>query len=156
MGPPVSHRVSRVPWYSGSQFASKACFMYRTFTFCGGVFQPASITCLNRFVLVHTPHRCTPMGLGSSPFARRYLGNRFFFLLLRVLRCFSSPGIPSSTYGLSTRYLEISLSGLPHSDTPGLMLACSYPRLIAAYRVLLRLLVPRHSPFALIILTWFF
>ena len=31
-------------------------------------------------------------GLGSFPFARRYLGNRFFFLFLRVLRCFSSPG----------------------------------------------------------------
>ena len=31
-------------------------------------------------------------GLGSSLFARRYSGNRFFFLLLRVLRCFSSPG----------------------------------------------------------------
>ena len=31
-------------------------------------------------------------GLGSSHFARRYYGNRFFFLFLRVLRCFSSPG----------------------------------------------------------------
>ena len=31
-------------------------------------------------------------GLGSFPFARRYLGNRVFFLLLRLLRCFSSPG----------------------------------------------------------------
>ena len=32
--------------------------------------------------------------MGSSPFARRYLGNRCFFLFLRVLRCFSSPGSP--------------------------------------------------------------
>ena len=31
-------------------------------------------------------------GLGSFPFARRYSGNRCFFLFLRVLRCFSSPG----------------------------------------------------------------
>ena len=31
-------------------------------------------------------------GLGSFPFARRYLGNRCFFLFLRLLRCFSSPG----------------------------------------------------------------
>ena len=30
--------------------------------------------------------------LGSSSFARRYLRNRCFFLFLRVLRCFSSPG----------------------------------------------------------------
>ena len=35
-----------------------------------------------------------PAGLGSSRFARHYSGNRFFFLLLRVLRCFSSPGSP--------------------------------------------------------------
>ena len=33
-------------------------------------------------------------GLGSFPFARRYLGNRCFFLFLRLLRCFSSPGSP--------------------------------------------------------------
>ena len=30
--------------------------------------------------------------LGSSSFARRYSRNRCFFLFLRVLRCFSSPG----------------------------------------------------------------
>ena len=35
---------------------------------------------------------CTHSGLGSSAFARRYLRNRVFFLFLRVLRCFSSPG----------------------------------------------------------------
>ena len=34
----------------------------------------------------------TSSGLASFPFARRYLGNRCFFLFLRVLRCFSSPG----------------------------------------------------------------
>ena len=35
---------------------------------------------------------CTHAGLGSFHFARRYFGNRVFFLFLRVLRCFSSPG----------------------------------------------------------------
>ena len=34
----------------------------------------------------------TRFSLGSFPFARRYSGNRCFFLFLRVLRCFSSPG----------------------------------------------------------------
>ena len=42
---------------------------------------------------VRTP-ACTHAGLGSFPFARRYLGNRVFFLLLWLLRCFSSPGSP--------------------------------------------------------------
>lgn len=31
--------------------------------------------------------------LGCSPFARRYLGNRYCFFFLGVLRCFNSPGI---------------------------------------------------------------
>ena len=35
---------------------------------------------------------CTQSGLGSFHFARRYFGNRCFFLFLRLLRCFSSPG----------------------------------------------------------------
>ena len=35
---------------------------------------------------------CTHPGLGSFHFARRYSGNRCFFLFLRLLRCFSSPG----------------------------------------------------------------
>ena len=42
---------------------------------------------------VRTPE-CTHSGLGSFHFARRYFGNRFFFLFLRLLRCFSSPGSP--------------------------------------------------------------
>ena len=42
---------------------------------------------------VRTPDR-TRSGLGSFPFARRYSGNHFCFLFLRLLRCFSSPGSP--------------------------------------------------------------
>ena len=42
---------------------------------------------------VRTPG-CTHPGLGSSGFARRYSRNRCFFLFLRLLRCFSSPGSP--------------------------------------------------------------
>ena len=35
---------------------------------------------------------CTHSGLGSFHFARRYFGNRVFFLFLALLRCFSSGG----------------------------------------------------------------
>src|SRR5262245_12204407 len=44
-------------------------------------------------------------------------------------------------------------TGFPHSDIPGSKLVCSSPRLIAAYHVLHRLLVPRHPPCALSSLT---
>lgn len=40
-------------------------------------------------------------GLGCSVFARRYWRNRCLFLLLRVLRCFSSPRSPCPAYAFS-------------------------------------------------------
>ena len=50
--------------------------------------------------------RCCPttpmvetIGLGSSPFARRYLGSRFYFPFLQLLRCFSSLGWLAPPYG---------------------------------------------------------
>ena len=55
-----------------------------------------------------TTPRCTHHGLGSFHFARRYFGNRGFFLLLGVLRCFSSPG--SLPYVMDWRMDDWSLS----------------------------------------------
>ena len=43
------------------------------------------------------PARISTDGLGCSDFARHYFRNRFYFLFLRVLRCFSSPGSPHCT-----------------------------------------------------------
>ena len=42
----------------------------------------------------------------------------------------------------------------PHSEISGSMLICSSPKLIAAYHVFRRLPVPRHSPCALVRLTF--
>ena len=44
-------------------------------------------------------------------------------------------------------------AGFPHSDIRGSSDICSFPQLFAACRVLLRLMVPRHSPCALCNLT---
>ena len=43
----------------------------------------------------------------------------------------------------------------PHSEIFGSLAICAYPKLIAAYRVLHRLLMPRHSPCALCSLTYY-
>ena len=51
---------------------------------------------------------CTHNGLGSFHFARRYFGNRVFFLFLWLLRCFSSPGSPP--YVMDWRMDTMSLS----------------------------------------------
>ena len=48
----------------------------------------------------------------------------------------------------------MTLYGLPHSEISGSKPACGSPKLFAAYRVLHRLLAPRHPPYALINLTF--
>ena len=100
----------------------------------------------------HTPAR-TRAGLGSSRSARRYSGNHFCFLLLRLLRCFSSPGAPHAHYGFMCGYVRSALRGFPHSDTCGSMGICPSPQLFAACRVFHRPAVPRHPPCALPCLT---
>ena len=92
--------------------------------------------------------RCCPttpmvetIGLGSSPFARRYLGSRFYFPFLQLLRCFSSLGWLAPAYVFSWPY-----KGLPHSEIPGSKRVSSSPRLIAGNHVLHRLCVPRYPP----------
>ena len=45
---------------------------------------------------------------------------------------------------------RLQRAGLPHSEIIGSMPVCSYPMLIAAYHVLLRLQKPRHPPSALV------
>ena len=57
---------------------------------------------------------------------------------------------PSYDYLIHHR---IPCGGFPHSEISGSMLICSSPKLIAAYHVLHRLLMPRHSPCALFSLT---
>ena len=86
--------------------------------------------------------RCHGPGLGSCAFARRYLRNHCYFLFLRVLRCFSSPGSP----GALRRHGRIAPPGFPHSDIRGSQGICPSPRLFAACHVLLRLREPQASP----------
>ena len=60
---------------------------------------------------------------------------------------------PSYTYLFSVWCHDFTHDGLLHSDICGSTLACNSPQLFAAYRVLLRLPMPRHPPCALISLT---
>ena len=100
-------------------------------------------------------HYCSWFGLFlfRSPLLQKSI---VFFLFLWVLRCFSSPRSPLICY-----FTHIWISRLffllefPHSDIPGSLHICYSPRLFAACHVLLRLLVPRHSPYALRSLTSF-
>jgi hypothetical protein len=88
-------------------------------------------------------------GLGCSPFARRYLGNRACFLFLQVLRCFSSLRSPLQPMDSVADVSAFPKTGFPIQKSPDQSLFSSSPRLIAAYHVFHRLLTPRHPPSAL-------
>ena len=62
---------------------------------------------------------------------------------------------PSYTYWFSIWCIHITVCGLLHSDICGSRIACISPQLFAAYHVLRRLPMPRHSPCALLSLTIF-
>ena len=81
-------------------------------------------------------------GLGSFPFARRYSGNRCFFLFLRLLRCFSSPGYLLMPYLIQARvHAHYCMRVSPFGN----LRFYGYVRLPAAYRSLSR---PSSAPVA--------
>ena len=133
MVPPNSHKVSRVSWYFGSCSLTIA-FPYKAFTFYGRSFQDRSGNKSSHLLQSVTP-ACTHAGLGSFHFARRYFGNRVFFLFLRVLRCFSSPGSLCMAM-----YSPYSNGGILRQVSPFRNLRVKgYLLLTAAYRSLSRL-----------------
>ncbi len=103
-----SHRIPRVPWYLGGRHGSWHVFAYGTVTLFRRTFQDVRLTrqfvtsglqCSGTKPAPSTPygqrlHAWHPDGLGYSPFARRYSGNRCCFLFLGVLRWFTSPSSP--------------------------------------------------------------
>ena len=133
MVPPTSCKVSRVSQYSGSSLLILV-FAYEAFTLSGWLSQNHSANKILSLLLSITPQDKS-CGLGSFPFARRYSGNRCFFLFLRLLRCFSSPGSPCIPMDsvCSNRGLLGQVSPFRNPRVNGYLL------LTAAYRSLSRL-----------------
>lgn len=81
-------------WPDLLRYLSEGCtnFVYGTVTLYGVAFQPLLLfgNFLTSTRETLQPQEENPPGLGFSAFARRYWRNRFFFLFLQVLRCFSS------------------------------------------------------------------
>jgi hypothetical protein len=109
-GPPRFPQDSSCPTVLRCQTHGAAlCFVYGTFTPSGRPSQWRSTTqavCHSARTHTRPParpsnpchatvHALHMTGLGSSPFARRYSGNHGCFLLLQVLRWFSSLGLAS-------------------------------------------------------------
>ena len=91
-----SRRIPRVLRYSGYcllQFA----FVYGTVTLFGRIFQSVQLA-ISCFMQSSTPWYIAISRFGLFPFRSPLLRKSIvFFLFLRVLRCFSSPGSPVYT-----------------------------------------------------------
>ena len=127
MVPALSYEISRVSHYSG--FIS-TLFDFRILDFHHLWFTfPGNSTNLNLgFIGNPNPTSITTCGLGSSYFARHYFRNRFYFLFLWVLRCFSSPrSLPIHYFTHVWIHGFFSPCEFPHSDIYGSMDICSLP-----------------------------
>ena len=65
--PPASHRISRVPWYSGTHRGSVSC-CYRTGTFSGVSFEHfASLTAVRLLMVLQPRYQVTLVRFGREP-----------------------------------------------------------------------------------------
>ena len=147
--PPASHKVSRVSWYSGS------CSVHLL-----------ALTRLS-LSLARFPNRfCFTPALVSSPQPRTGFPIRFGLCPVRspllgvsLFDSFSSGYVDVSGHRVPVQLTQddsTTAAGFPHSDICGSKVTCTSPQLIAAYRVLHRLIWPRHPPYALTYLTYIY
>ena len=145
MVPPSSHGVSRVRRYSGYPL-SVFSFVYGTLTLCGRLSHAVRLDTSDHDA---GPNPDDPEGPSVWPLPRSLATTSGI-----SVDVFSSPYLDVSVQAVPFLHLFDSVQdtlagGFPHSDISGSLLICSSPKLFAAYRVLHRLLMPRHSPCAL-------
>ena len=129
-------------------------FAYGTFTLYGRPFQ---VVRLRGWLVTLRPHGqtgpttppCKHDGLGYFRVRSPLLAKSLLFSFPVGTEMVHFPTLPSNAYVFSEGYPDMTLGGFPHSEIFGSTLVCSSPKLIAAYHVLHRFLVPRHSPQAL-------
>ena len=151
MVPLPSIKVPRVSMYSGFRHVF-SFFAYGTVTLSGLLSQNSSAK-LEESIMRSEPRsaRTTVWALPVSLAATPGIDVSFSssgYLDVSVHR------VPFHNLCIGLWILEVRSSGFPHSDTHGSKDICSSPWLFAAYHVFLRLLVPRHPPYALSCLTF--
>ena len=151
MVPAPSHRVSRVPWYSGSCRAESG-FGYGALTLSGRSFQDRSPAFLRSLMQSEPRSARAPVWALPRSLAATY-GIDVSFSSSGYLDV-SVPRVPLRALWIHARMTEVPSAGFPHSEIPGSQDMCSSPGLIAACHVFHRLSVPRHPPCALLCLTF--
>ena len=113
-----SYEIPRASHYSGFTSPSLS-FHIQDFHLLWFTFPGNSTNFFLGFFDNPNPICITTYGLGSSYFARHYFRNRFYFLFLWILRCFSSPRSPLYTTLLMYRFTVFShcMSSLIRTST---------------------------------------
>ena len=150
MVPACSVKVPRVSTYSGYRHVNSP-FAYGAFTLSGRLSQNRSARIVESITRSEPRDARIPVWALSISLAAT----------LEIDVSFSSSGyldvsvhrVPFHTLWIGVWMTGVLPAGFPHSDICGSMDICSSPQLFAAYHVFLRLLVPRHPPCALCILT---
>ena len=148
MIPPCSNRIARVPFYS----RIKLCIT------CTGL-SPAEADLSRSFQLSLPYHWPSPLSLATTRgVSVDVLSSRYLDVSVPWV-CFCTLCIQAQIPSDDTLKLEPGIApgcelqdvegGFPHSEILGLTAVRTFPKLIAAYHVLLRLLPPRHPPDAL-------
>ena len=146
MVPAHSIKVSRVSMYSGYRHVIFP-FAYGAFTLSGRLSQNSSAGIAES--IMRSEPRNARIPVWALPFS--------LAATLEIDVSFSSSGyldvsvhrVPLHTLWIGVWIHEVCSCGFPHSDISGSRDICSSPKLIAAYHVFLRPLVPRHPPCAL-------
>ena len=143
--------MSRLTWVPDQEL--RLDFGYGTVTLYGPTFQTVRLSKLfsrdiptgprnPRWTRVH-PVWAVPRSLATTD------GITACFLFLRVLRCFTSPGLPRRAMNLPYVTAVLPAVGFPIRTSTDQSLVGGSPWLFAATHVLHRLLEPRHPPHTL-------
>ena len=115
---------------------------------------PCRFPNLSLYVAVQTPKIPKDSRFGLFRVRSPLLAESRLMSFPRPTQMFQFRRFPTYTYFIQCTLTEYCSAGFPHSEICGSQLMCSSPQLIAACRVLHRLLMPRHSPCALYSLTY--
>ena len=147
MVPPTSQRIPRVRRYFGF-CRSLSLFAYMTLTFFGWLSHAIQLSA-EIHVSVRTPRVLLPRVWPLPRSLATTNGISVDFSSSWYLDV-SVPKVPLINLCIQLMIYDSSSYVFPHSEICGSKLIYSSPQLIAVSHVLLRLPVPRHSPYALV------
>ncbi len=154
---PDSHRISRVPWYSGYRPESAQFSVTGLSPSMADFSKPVHLTdglvtpngrSYNPPVLSKTKP-----GFGLFRVRSPLLAESLLFSLPPGTEMFHFSGLARARLCVQRAVMGVYPIGFPHSEIPGSKPVYGSPRLIAVSHVLHRLSAPRHPPYALSSLT---